>query len=125
MADTHSLIPSADARCTTSDAQVGDRESQAMTLANPSQLIVAVVGPTASGKSDLALDLAEELGRRWGANGGQIVSADALQLYRGMDVGTAKTPLGNVAGFLTINSMFSTSVRKRRLPTIRRMRERT
>ena len=93
MADIHSSIPSADARYTASDAQVGDCESQAMTLVNPSQLIVAVVGPTASGKSDLALDLAEELGRRWEANGGQIVSADALQLYRGMDVGTAKTPV--------------------------------
>ncbi|WP_330256842.1 tRNA (adenosine(37)-N6)-dimethylallyltransferase MiaA [Nocardia sp. NBC_00565] len=44
---------------------------------------VAVVGPTASGKSDLGLDLAERLG-------GEIVNIDAMQLYRGMDVGTAK-----------------------------------
>lgn len=49
-------------------------------------MIVAIVGPTASGKSDLALDLAEQLA-------GEIVSADAFQLYRGMDIGTAKTPL--------------------------------
>lgn len=46
---------------------------------------VAVVGPTATGKSDLALDLAEALG-------GEVVNADALQLYRGMDIGTAKLP---------------------------------
>jgi tRNA dimethylallyltransferase len=45
--------------------------------------VIAVVGPTASGKSDLALDLAERLG-------GEIVNADAMQLYRGLDIGTAK-----------------------------------
>ncbi|WP_285033721.1 tRNA (adenosine(37)-N6)-dimethylallyltransferase MiaA [Mycolicibacterium sp. lyk4-40-TYG-92] len=44
---------------------------------------IAVVGPTGSGKSALALDLAEQLG-------GEIVNADAMQLYRGMDIGTAK-----------------------------------
>jgi tRNA dimethylallyltransferase len=49
-------------------------------------LVVAVVGPTATGKSDLALDLAEALGPA------EIVNADAFQLYRGMDVGTAKVP---------------------------------
>jgi tRNA dimethylallyltransferase len=48
-------------------------------------LIVGVVGPTATGKSDLALDLAE-------AVGGEVVGADASQLYRGMDIGTAKVP---------------------------------
>jgi len=46
-------------------------------------LVVAVVGPTATGKSDLALALAEALG-------GEVVNADAMQLYRGMDIGTAK-----------------------------------
>lgn len=44
---------------------------------------VAVVGPTATGKSELALDLAERLG-------GEVVNIDAMQLYRGMDIGTAK-----------------------------------
>jgi len=44
---------------------------------------VAVVGPTASGKSELGLGLAAALG-------GEIVNADASQLYRGMDIGTAK-----------------------------------
>jgi tRNA dimethylallyltransferase len=47
--------------------------------------VVAVVGATAAGKSDLALDLAERLG-------GEVVNTDAMQVYRGMDVGTAKLP---------------------------------
>ncbi|TCO52634.1 tRNA (adenosine(37)-N6)-dimethylallyltransferase MiaA [Actinocrispum wychmicini] len=44
---------------------------------------LAVVGPTATGKSDLAIELAVRLG-------GEVVNADAAQLYRGMDIGTAK-----------------------------------
>lgn len=59
----------------------------------PHELIVAVVGPTASGKSDLALDLCESLPALMGAEAGELVSADALQFYRGMDIGTAKTPV--------------------------------
>jgi tRNA dimethylallyltransferase len=47
--------------------------------------VVAVVGPTASGKTGLSLDLAERLG-------GEVVNTDAMQVYRGMDVGTAKLP---------------------------------
>jgi tRNA dimethylallyltransferase len=47
--------------------------------------IVAVVGATAAGKSGLALDLAERLD-------GEIVNTDAMQVYRGMDIGTAKVP---------------------------------
>lgn len=53
--------------------------------------IVAVVGATASGKSDLALDLAQRLG-------GEIVNTDAMQVYRGMDIGTAKLPVGERRG---------------------------
>jgi len=49
-------------------------------------LVVAVVGPTATGKSDLAIALAQRLR-------GEVVGADASQLYRGMDIGTAKVPL--------------------------------
>ena len=45
--------------------------------------ILAIVGPTASGKSALALALAKRLG-------GEIVSCDSMQIYRGMDIGTAK-----------------------------------
>ena len=45
--------------------------------------VVAVVGPTAAGKSDLGVALAQALG-------GEVVNADSMQLYRGMDIGTAK-----------------------------------
>ncbi len=47
--------------------------------------VVAIVGPTAAGKSNLAVDVARALG-------GEVVSADSMQLYRGMDIGTAKLP---------------------------------
>lgn len=53
---------------------------------------LAIVGPTGTGKSRLALDFAERvegLGLR-----AEIVNADAMQLYRGMDIGTAKLPVG-------------------------------
>ncbi|MFC9896284.1 tRNA (adenosine(37)-N6)-dimethylallyltransferase MiaA [Nocardia sp. NPDC127579] len=52
---------------------------------------VAVVGPTATGKSDLGLELAQRLG-------GEIVNIDAMQLYRGMDIGTAKLPVAQRRG---------------------------
>ncbi len=45
--------------------------------------MVAVVGPTATGKTVLAVELARRLG-------GEVVNADSMQLYRGMDIGTAK-----------------------------------
>lgn len=45
--------------------------------------IPVIVGPTASGKSDIALKVAE-------ATGGEIVSCDSMQIYRGLDIGTAK-----------------------------------
>jgi tRNA dimethylallyltransferase len=50
-------------------------------MADP--LVVAVVGPTAAGKSDLSVALCKRLG-------GEVVNADAMQVYRGMDIGTAK-----------------------------------
>jgi len=52
---------------------------------SPLPPVVAVVGATAAGKTGLSLDLAEALG-------GEVVNTDAMQLYRGMDVGTAKLP---------------------------------
>ncbi|MBY8881972.1 tRNA (adenosine(37)-N6)-dimethylallyltransferase MiaA [Actinacidiphila acidipaludis] len=45
--------------------------------------VIAVVGPTAAGKSDLGVDLALALD-------GEVINADSMQLYRGMDIGTAK-----------------------------------
>jgi tRNA dimethylallyltransferase len=53
--------------------------------------IVGVVGATASGKSELALDLAEALA-------GEIVNTDAMAVYRGMDIGTAKQPVAERRG---------------------------
>ena len=47
--------------------------------------VACIVGPTASGKSELADLVAEQLGS-------SVVSVDAMQVYRGMDIGTAKTP---------------------------------
>ncbi len=51
---------------------------------------MAVVGPTATGKSDLALDLAEQTQADGPAPRAEIINADASLLYRGMDIGTAK-----------------------------------
>jgi len=52
--------------------------------------LVAVVGATGTGKSALSLDIAERL--RSDGRSAEIVNADAMQLYRGMDIGTAKLP---------------------------------
>ncbi|NWF29213.1 tRNA (adenosine(37)-N6)-dimethylallyltransferase MiaA [Streptomyces sp. PKU-EA00015] len=49
----------------------------------PAPRVIAVVGPTAAGKSDLGVFLAQRLD-------GEVVNADSMQLYRGMDIGTAK-----------------------------------
>ena len=56
----------------------------------------AIVGATGTGKSDLAIDLAEILRER--GNPAEIVNADAMQLYRGMDIGTAKIPFSERRG---------------------------
>ena len=53
--------------------------------------VVAVVGPTAAGKSALAVGLAQQLA-------GEVVNADSMQLYEGMDVGTAKLRIGDRGG---------------------------
>lgn len=59
-------------------------------------MLVAIVGPTGTGKSALSLDLAERL--RAEGREAEIVNADAMQLYRGMDVGTAKLPVAERRG---------------------------
>nr|WP_033258478.1 tRNA (adenosine(37)-N6)-dimethylallyltransferase MiaA [Kitasatospora sp. SID7827] len=53
--------------------------------------VVSVVGPTAAGKSDLAVAIARELG-------GEVVNTDSMQLYKGMDIGTAKLTTAERAG---------------------------
>ena len=59
--------------------------------------VIAVVGPTAAGKSDLAVALAQQLS---GDRPVEIVNADSMQLYTGMDIGTAKLPLGERGGIV-------------------------
>src|SRR3954447_2877800 len=53
--------------------------------------VVAIVGPTATGKTALAIALAQQLD-------GEIVNADSMQLYTGMDIGTAKPDMAERAG---------------------------
>jgi tRNA dimethylallyltransferase len=63
------------------------RRSEAKT-GHPRPVLIA--GPTAVGKSEIALRLAEQIG-------GEIVSADSMQVYRGLDIGTAKPPAADRA----------------------------
>ena len=58
-------------------------DSVAQTEAAPTLPVVAIVGATATGKTSLSVSLAKRLG-------GEIINADAMQFYRGMDIGTAK-----------------------------------
>lgn len=53
------------------------------TLPKPKKKVIIIAGPTATGKSSFALQLAQSIG-------GEIISADSMQVYRGMDIGTAK-----------------------------------
>jgi tRNA dimethylallyltransferase len=53
--------------------------------------VLAVVGPTATGKSDLAVALAQRLD-------GEVINVDSMQLYAGMDIGTAKLPVAERGG---------------------------
>ena len=85
---------------------VSDVSPQA--LRSPRRDLVAIVGPTGSGKSELALVLARELDA-------EIVNCDALQVYRGLDIGTAKVrprmgALANTgeAGTAAARAMFGT-----------------
>ena len=55
------------------------------------QRAIAIVGPTAVGKTDLSLELANQFN-------GEVLNADSMQLYRGMDIGTAKLPFADRQG---------------------------
>jgi tRNA dimethylallyltransferase len=66
-------------------AGAAGHEAAAGTLIGMGTHVIAVVGATATGKSGLAIGLARTLG-------GEIVNADSMQLYQGMDIGTAKEP---------------------------------
>lgn len=56
---------------------------------------IAIIGPTGTGKSELALDIADRLR---GEAAVEIINADAMQQYRGMDIGTAKVPVAQRLG---------------------------
>jgi tRNA dimethylallyltransferase len=62
----------------------------------PKTPLVAVVGPTGTGKSDLAIFLAQQIHAAGGKS--EIINCDAMQFYRGMDIGTAKLPVGDRGG---------------------------
>jgi tRNA dimethylallyltransferase len=53
--------------------------------------VIVICGATATGKSDIALDIAEQIGA-------EIINADSMQLYAGMDIGTAKLSVGQRRG---------------------------
>ena len=55
--------------------------------------VIAIVGPTAVGKTALSLEIAEKFSA-------QIINADAMQIYKGMDIGTAKLPLSQRRGIV-------------------------
>ena len=59
-------------------------------MTDKNQPLLAIVGPTAGGKTALSIALAKQLG-------GEIISCDSMQLYRGMDVGTAKPTVEEMA----------------------------
>ena len=72
------------------DSTVLDAIASAAPKAMSGEQLVVVVGPTASGKTELAIRLCERLG-------GEIVSADSVQIYRDFDVGSGKPTAGEVA----------------------------
>ena len=57
--------------------------------------LVIITGPTAAGKTGLSVKLAKKIN-------GEIISADSMQVYTGMDIGTAKSPKKKCAAFRII-----------------------
>src|SRR5580692_7302184 len=69
-----------------------DPQDRLLTGATPRfPRLVVILGPTASGKSDLGIALAEKLG-------GEVLVCDSTQLYRHFDIGTAKVPIAEQHG---------------------------
>lgn len=60
-------------------------------MLNPEGKLVVIAGPTASGKTALAVKIAK-------AYGGEVISADSMQIYKGMDIGTAKPDAAEMDG---------------------------
>lgn len=69
---------------------------ESISTGNASQPLIVIVGATGTGKSELSLALAERIADEGGH--AEIVNGDAMQLYRGMDVGTAKVPVAERRG---------------------------
>ena len=62
------------------------------------QPLIILTGPTAVGKTSLSIELAKRIG-------GEIISADSMQVYRGMDIGSAKVTKEEVLSYTTVRSM--------------------
>ena len=87
--------------------------------------LVVICGATATGKSDLAVAIAKEIG-------GEIVNADSMQLYKGMDIGTAKLSMAerqNIAHHLldvvNVSEDVKNLLKRARLPDARLPRPRS
>lgn len=63
-----------------------------MSIQQKTRKLIVILGPTASGKSELAITIAKRLPAQAGYNG-EIISADSRQVYKGMDIGTGKIPI--------------------------------
>jgi len=87
---------SAASASTAPTASPGDSPDASAGGAEPAPRLWAVVGATGTGKTAFSLELAEALAAR--GRPAEIVNADAMQLYRGMDVGTAKLPAAERRG---------------------------
>ena len=57
--------------------------------------VIAIVGPTASGKTALSVELAKKID-------GEVINGDAMQVYKGLDIGTAKITYEEMDGFRII-----------------------
>lgn len=75
----------------TGGSQWGDLEPPVSLRQSPCLPVLCLVGPTATGKSDLGIEVAK-------AVGGEVLSADSMQVYKGMDIGTAKLSLAERDG---------------------------
>lgn len=73
------------------DPDAGQVSAAELSSSSSKTPLIVLVGPTASGKSALGVDLAQRLG-------GEIINADSMQLYRGMDIGTAKVSAAEARG---------------------------
>jgi tRNA dimethylallyltransferase len=82
-----------------------------MTMKNNLSKLVVILGPTASGKSDLAIKLAKKFK-------GEIISADSRQIYKGMDIGTAK-PKGHQSSANSHRSLVSKGIRHYMINTVK------